>query len=177
MRSDVIKQYYLVLDRIRAEDAPKVCAQAGIEYQALYLGTAWQPQMDNSPIWIKISPEDAVWKKWSNDPLWASSGILFEFDETADEQNILASLKNNITVFSDDHRLLFFRFYSPRVLSMVLPNFNEGNIASLCGVANRISISPLLTQLYGFEHIENPSDEKKVNQLIITTELAEELLS
>lgn len=177
MPSDSNKQYYLVLDKIRVEEAPRICAQNDIEYQALYLGTAWQPQLENSPIWIKTVPEDTAWKKWSNDPSWASSGVVFEFDAGIDEENIMASLKNNITVFSDDGRLLWFRFYSPRVLSLVLPKLNEGDIACLCGVANRISISPLLTQLYGFEYLDNPSDKQKVNPLIITKELAEELLS
>lgn len=169
--------HYLVVDAIRVTEAAQICAKHEIEYGKLYLGTQWQAQIDNSPLWIKLHEEDAVWQQWQTDKRWASSSLCFEFDRTLPQAEVIKSLQQHITITSEDGRLLLFRFYSPKSLIAVLPHLDSTQISALCGLARELQVSPLVIGSEALLPLTNPSDSPTLAPLMISKELAEELLS
>ncbi|ASA58105.1 DUF4123 domain-containing protein [Vibrio gazogenes] len=170
-------QLYLVVDAIRVPEAAPFCARENIEYGKLYLGTPWQAQIDNSPLWIGFRENDAVWQQWQTDKRWADSSLCFEFDSMLPQSDIIASLQQHITITSEDGRLLLFRFYSPKSLMTVLPHLDSTQIAALCGLARELRVSSLSSGAEALLPLTNPSDSPTLTPLMISKALAEELLS
>lgn len=170
-------QCYLVVDAIRVTEAAQICAKHEIEYGKLYLGTQWQAQIDNSPLWIKFHQEDAIWQQWQTDKRWASSSLSFNFDDILSQAEVINSLQQHITITSEDGRLLLFRFYSPKSLMTVLPHLDSTQISALCGLARELHVSPLVMGAEALLPLTNLSDSPTLAPLMISKELAEELLS
>ncbi|QMV17030.1 DUF4123 domain-containing protein [Vibrio spartinae] len=170
-------QRYLVVDAIRVPEAAPLCARENIEYGKLYLGTPWQAQIDNSPLWIGFRENDAVWQQWQSDKRWADSSLCFEFDSMLSQSDVIASLQQHITITSEDGRLLLFRFYSPKTLINILPHLDSAQISALCGLACELRFSPLVPGAEALSPLTNPSDSPTLTPLMISKALAEELLS
>lgn len=170
-------QRYLVIDVIRVPEAARICAEHEIRYGKLYLGTQWQTQIESSPLWIQFYEGDEVCQQWQNDKQWASGSVCFEFDDTVLQADVISSLQQHITITSEDGRLLLFRFYSPKSLMVVLPHLDLTQISVLCGLARELSVSSLVVDADALLPITNPSDSPTLSPLMISKELAEELLS
>jgi len=169
-------KYYLVTDAIRIPNAARICAENNIDYGKLYLGTPWYTQIKNSPLWIRIQKHDAVYQHWLTAQDWADSSVLFEFEAECLHDNNILSLQQNITITSDDERLLFFRFYSPKTLHRVATELDNVQTSALCGLAQRIQTSPLSRYGQGLSII-NPTKTHTTQTLTISQVLAEALLS
>ncbi|MZI95429.1 DUF4123 domain-containing protein [Vibrio sp. CAIM 722] len=169
--------FYLVLDVLRVIDAKKLCAQHDIEYQLLYVNTMWEQQLDNSPIWLKVEPYEVIWNKWTQDPIWASSGVVFEFTKNTSQDEIESTLKRNITIKTEGDRLLLFRFYSPKTLLFMSNYLELEQINDLCGRSKRIIISPYFKEYKSLIKCQNNEVKNNNRRLIISEQLALELLS
>lgn len=166
---------YLVLDTIRVPGAKTICAQNENEWEPLYLGTIWQHQIDLSPIWIRIDPKSAVWKKWETDPNWASSGIIFTFPNEISQNSAISSLQEKITAKSEDGRLFLLRFYSPYTLSQIAKYGERTEIDGILGDAISAQISPLLSKRNFVDVIENAKTRTSLS--LLSNKLVKELLA
>ncbi len=170
------KQYLLLIDTLRVVDAKQICAQEENEWLPLYLGTEWQPQLDNSPIWLKVTPDDPLWQRWKNDVAWGSSAVIFAYDDDTELRDVIRSLQNNITAYSEDGRLFLLRFYSPYTLSLIAKHSDETLINAVLGLAHTAYLSPTVSIDYGVEHIKQTRTHTVDLPLILPNTLIEELL-
>ncbi|MGF1727663.1 DUF4123 domain-containing protein [Photobacterium nomapromontoriensis] len=168
-------QYVLLIDSHRVPDAAYLAVKNEHICGALYQNTQWEPQMDNSPVWLMVKPEDEVWQLWQTDSLWASSGVIFEYDATISQEEIIISLQRHITVYSEDGRLFVLRFYSPYTLTKILKNLQGHLITALLGKACAVSISACLFSLYGYTKINNPKIISEDSQFELPNEFIKEL--
>lgn len=140
-------QYLLVLDSLRVPNAKKLCARHNIKWIPLYLGTEWQPQLDNSPICIQFSSKDEVSSLWENDHEWATSGVVFEFFKGVNFEEQMQSLQKLITLTSDDGRLFLLRFYSPQILKKIANYLGPDELKKVFNLVYLIHISPLVNEI------------------------------
>lgn len=169
-------QYLLVADTLRIPDAKMQCAQENQTWEPLYLGTDWQPQLENSPIWVSVTPHDSLWQLWENDQTWATSAVLFAYSTRQDLHEIVKSLQNNITAPCEDGRLFLLRFYSPYTLSVIAKYGDETVTNAVLGVAHSAYLSPLISQDYGVSTIQHTRISTQKTQLSLPSALIEELL-
>ncbi|HGS4571863.1 hypothetical protein B4926_18805 [Vibrio cholerae] len=169
-------QYLLVVDTLRIPDAKMQCAQENQTWEPLYLGTDWQPQLENSPIWVSVTPHDSLWQLWENDQTWATSAVLFTYSTRQDLHEIVKSLQNNITAPCEDGRLFLLRFYSPYTLSVIAKFGDEAVTNAVLGVAHSAYLSPLIIQDYGVSTIQHTRISTQKTQLSLPSALIEELL-
>ncbi|EGQ8442769.1 DUF4123 domain-containing protein [Vibrio cholerae] len=169
-------QYLLVVDTLRIPDAKMQCAQENQTWEPLYLGTDWQPQLENSPIWVSVTPHDSLWQLWENDQTWATSAVLFAYSTRQDLHEIVKSLQNNITAPCEDGRLFLLRFYSPYTLSVIAKYGDETVTNAVLGVAHSAYLSPLISQDYGVSTIQHTRISTQKTQLSLPSALIEELL-
>lgn len=170
------KNYLLVVDILRVTDAKKICAQEAKEWEPLYLGTDWQPQISNSPIWIKVNPLDELWQRWENDLNWATSAIIFVYQNDKNIEDVVKSLQKNITARSEDGRLFLYRFYSPYTLSVVAKYGDEDVINATLGLTESACFSPSLSDEYVSSIVRNTHRDLGQKQLSLPSALIEELL-
>ncbi|KOO07631.1 DUF4123 domain-containing protein [Vibrio hepatarius] len=168
--------YLMLVDTLRVLDAKQICAQEENEWEPLYLGTDWQPQLDNSPIWIKVKPNDAIWQRWENEVNWATSAIVFIYSTGILLQDAINALKNNITAYSQDGRLFFLRFYSPYTLSLIAKHGDETVTNKILGVSHTARLSPLVSADYDVDSIVRTNTNNKNSSLVLPNTLIEELL-
>ncbi|EGQ7785170.1 DUF4123 domain-containing protein [Vibrio cholerae] len=169
-------QYLLVVDTLRIPDAKMQCAQENQTWEPLYLGTDWQPQLENSPIWVSVTPHDSLWQLWENDQTWATSAVLFAYSTRQDLHEIVKSLQNNITAPCEDGRLFLLRFYSPYTLSVIAKFGDEAVTNAVLGVAHSAYLSPLIIQDYGVNTIQHTRLNSQQTPLSLPRALIEELL-
>ncbi|EKF9756782.1 DUF4123 domain-containing protein [Vibrio cholerae] len=169
-------QYLLVVDTLRIPDAKMQCAQENQTWELLYLGTDWQPQLENSPIWVSVTPHDSLWQLWENDQTWATSAVLFAYSTRQDLHEIVKSLQNNITAPCEDGRLFLLRFYSPYTLSVIAKFGDEAVTNAVLGVAHSAYLSPLIIQDYGVNTIQHTRLNSQQTPLSLPRALIEELL-
>ncbi|MGB6293540.1 MAG: DUF4123 domain-containing protein [Vibrio anguillarum] len=175
MKSDD-NQYLLVVDALRVTDAKQICTQDNNEWGPLYLGTEWQPQLENSPIWVKVTPDDPLWQLWENDQTWATSAVIFVYSDNQELNDIVTSLQNNITALSADGRLFLLRFYSPYTLSVIAKYGDEAVTNAVLGAAHSACLSPLISQEYGLENVQHTRFNSQQTPLSLPSALIEELL-
>ncbi len=169
--------YILVLDSVRVPDAVKFCAQHEAEFALLYHATEWEPQQAFSPVCITCTAGDPVYQQWQTDPQWASSGVLFEYDSQQTHAAAIEHLSRNITVLTEDERLLLLRFYSPHTLA-VIANYPDSTPADyLLGNAVCAHFSPLLWDTLNIESTTRKSSDLFIKAYRFPTLLAEELLA
>lgn len=168
--------YLLVLDALRVPEAKQICGQESIEYSLLYSNTDWAAQLANSPICIKLSLHDAVHLKWVTEKVWASSGVIFEYENQVERERALGILPRNITIMGEDDRMLFLRFYSPKTLIDLAEHAEQDPIDYLLGNATTIHISPLYWDSCGFERINKTASNRFVEQCLFPTSLIEALM-
>lgn len=166
---------YLILDSIRLRDVKKICAQNEQEWQPLYLGTDWQHQIDLSPICVRVEPNSTIVHMWETNPDWATSGIVFTFSPQISSERAIASLQKNITVACEDGRLFLLRFYSPSTFTKIVKFGEQEEIDGVLGLAHSAQISPLLSNIYLIDKVENRSCQA-LNTLL-SKKLVKELLA
>jgi len=169
-------QYLLLLDALRIPDAKAILEKANQTWGALYLGTPWQPQIENSPIWITVTPGDVIWQRWQTNVIWANSGVVFEFDNQHSHKDMVASLQKNITVNSEDGRLFLLRFYSPYTLSLIAKHGSAGFVDSILGLANKAYQSTKVSDANKIEPVYKHDDVNHDATPLINSELMKELL-
>lgn len=170
-------EYLLLLDALRIPDAKFHLEKVNQTWGALYLGTIWQPQIENSPIWITVTPGDVIWQRWQTEPIWASSGIVFEYDNQHSHKDMIASLQKNITVKSEDGRLFLLRFYSPSTLSLIVKHGSPGFINGILGLADKVYPSPIVLPAHRIEPVYKTAEVSDGSALPFNNELIKALLS
>ncbi|BCL70810.1 hypothetical protein TUMSATVNIG1_27750 [Vibrio nigripulchritudo] len=170
-------KYILVIDELRTGYLEEVRTLNEEQWGLLYQGTHWMPQLDKSPVWVEVKPKDKLWEKWLSDDVWASSGVVFEFPVETAKQNILDTLQRNITVYSEDQRWFFFRFYSPKTISKCLPFLDEKSVSSLLGSASSLYISPPASINKKAQRLRNNTPSVNNPHLILGTNLVKEMMS
>lgn len=170
-----INYSYLIMDTIRVPDAKKVCAENEQEWLPLYLGTNWQHQIDLSPICIRVEPKSAIWQRWETDSEWATSGVVFTFSQQVTSDLAMASLQKNITVTSENGRLYLLRFYSPSTFAKIAQYGEQKEIDGILGLAHSAHLSPLLSNIYSTDNVENHNS--KASNTILSNKLVKELLA
>ena len=166
---------YLILDSIRVPDAKKICAENEQQWHPLYLGTDWQHQIDLSPIWVRIEPNSTIWNLWETNSDWATSGIIFTFSPQISSELAIASLQRNITVASEDRRLFLLRFYSPSTFAKIVQHGEQKEIDGILGLAQTAQLSPLLSNIYSTDNVENHNSQ--ASNTILSNKLVKELLA
>ncbi len=129
-----------------------------------------------SPIWVKVTQGDALWQRWKKDVVWGSSAVIFAYDNNTEFRNVIRSLQNNITAYSEDGRLFLLRFYSPYTLSLIAKYSDETLINAVLGLAHTAYLSPMVSADYGVEHIRQTRTHTVDLPLILPNTLIEELL-
>lgn len=174
MNSDLA--YLLVLDAIRVPHSKAFCQQENVEFYLLYNNTDWSPQLQNSPICIPFSPDDATHNIWCKEQQWASSGVVFEYENHAERERALSLLSRNITVKGEDERMLFLRFYSPATLIEVAAYPEKKPIDYLLGNALSVHLSPLLWAQHSHKRIEKSAPSTFIESYLFPTSLIENLM-
>ncbi|MBD1555880.1 DUF4123 domain-containing protein [Vibrio sp. S9_S30] len=170
-------KYILVLDELRTGFLEEIRTLNEDQWGLLYQGTHWMPQIDKSPVWVEISPKCELWNNWLSDDVWASSGVVFEFAIETKKQDILDTLQRNITIYSEDQRWFFFRFYSPNTISKCIPMLDEKSISAFLGAASSLYVSPRSTENRKVQRLKNNHPNVSNPRLVLSTKLVKELMS
>ncbi|PMN87960.1 hypothetical protein BCT23_24295 [Enterovibrio norvegicus] len=135
---DHTPQYVLVVDALRVKDATALATTHEKPWFFLYDNTPWKAQLKNSPVCITVTEDDAIWSLWQSNSLWASSGVLFEFENATYQEERIDTLQRLITVNSEDGRLFLLRFYSPNTLSFLMAHLSHDEKQIFFGAANAV---------------------------------------
>ncbi|CCO45931.1 conserved hypothetical protein [Vibrio nigripulchritudo SOn1] len=170
-------KYILVIDELRTGYLEEVRTLNEEQWGLLYQGTHWMPQLDKSPIWVEVKPKDKLWEKWLSDDMWASSSVVFEFPVETMKQDILNTLQRNITVYSEDQRWFFFRFYSPNTISRCASFLDEKGISGLLGFASSLYFTSEISDVKNIKSITNKATNINRSPLVLNDRLVKELTS
>lgn len=143
-------QYYLIIDQIRVPNLVKILVKKKCDFGFLYQGTIWEPFLRQSPIWIRIKKKDKLWNRWRRDPFWKTSGVVFGY-----YKNSLGidDLKKIITIYGINKKLYFLRFYSPQVLTNLLPLLTKDELNLF--LANSVELNYFSYQDNKFKKLSN----------------------
>jgi len=136
---------YAVLDGARnsyiyptlmATGAVNRCLYAG--HQLLYLGKMPQALAAVAPYIVQLKP-DSPFARWIVKEGWGDHWGIF-LTSTANLTELLRHFRRFVMVKEESGRLLYFRFYDPRVFRPYLPTCNEADLEMIFGPVDRFYI-------------------------------------
>lgn len=117
----------------------------------LYLQTEFAALLDISPYIVQIMPSSPLLNEFRINTDFAKAGILFSSFESL--QDLKKRLTNILTVLTPSYNEMFFRFYDPYVLDLLVRAGETSPLDTVCGPAKciawifQISDSPALDRV------------------------------
>ncbi|OLS64325.1 DUF4123 domain-containing protein [Pseudomonas putida] len=134
------EQLYYLLDGARDPAILKWLERSGLERECLYAG-ALIPRLKAAAPWLVRLPARAPVSLELLELGWGKAwGILLVAPAQLSMDALRRHCKKFLRVRTEDRRVLNFRFYDPRVLSVFLPTCDEGQHKALVGPLRRIIV-------------------------------------
>lgn len=100
---------------------------------ALYLQTEFAELLEVSPYLAQISRRSPLLEEYRTNPLFTSAGMLFICHESL--QELKNRLTKIMTVRTPSYNEMFFRFYDPEVLDLLVRAREASLLDAVCGPA------------------------------------------
>lgn len=121
---------YALIDGAREEGIYRAIADSGLEHASLYEG-ADDALREVAPYLVRLKPEAALTRRLVDGAWGQSWGVLVR--TTAGFADLRRHFRTFLRVRSHDGRILYFRFYDPRVLREYLPTCNTDELKQVFG--------------------------------------------
>jgi hypothetical protein len=129
------QRVFAVLDAAREDRLPAFLQAYGVEHFSLYEGESGNQLKDVAP-YLALLPKTSQLVPLLVKEGWGKSwGIYFNSD--AELPKVRDHLRRLLTVKDEDGRLLYFRFYDPRVLRVFIPTCTPEESIDLFGPISR----------------------------------------
>jgi hypothetical protein len=128
---------FAVLDAAREDRLPAFLQAFGIQHFSLYEGESREPTA-GAPFVALVPKRSQLWPVLMKEGWGKSWGIYFNSD--ADLPTVCEHLRRVLTLKDDDNRLLYFRFYDPRVLRAIMPACTPEESVNLFGPISRFVV-------------------------------------
>jgi len=129
------QQVFAVLDAAREDRLPAFLQAYGVEHFSLYQGDSGDQLKDVAP-YVALLPKKSQLLPMLMKEGWGKSwGIYLNSD--AELAKVRDHLRKLLTVKDEDDRLLYFRFYDPRVLRVFLPTCTSQEATDFFGPVSR----------------------------------------
>ncbi|CAG9298331.1 uncharacterized protein DUF4123 [Celerinatantimonas diazotrophica] len=166
----------MLLDQLRINNCEQWLRSNNYEITPFYLNTEWSFQIKNSPFFITLEQSDILWKRWEEDPNWASSAIIYQLEDENLAETLQEQLRKNITIKSQSGKLWLCRFYSPNVWMSLSKSLTQEQLQTLSGCADAIYLSPsLLHDNHPLIQLNDPVTT--FNQLSVSDTIIEGLIA
>jgi hypothetical protein len=132
------QQVFAVLDAAREDRLPAFLQAYGVENFSLCEGEGGDELKSVAP-YVALLPKTSQILPMLMKEGWGKSwGVYFNSD--ADLSKVRDHLRRLLTVRDEDDRLLYFRFYDPRVLRVFIPNCTPQESADFFGPISRFVV-------------------------------------
>ena len=141
--------YWAILDATDTPVIPPLMEYDEVNIRCLYQGEAEQKFAHIAPYLVEL---DANMLTWLREHIWEEPwGIAFQ--SKADMETIRYHFRKFIIVRDEAGKLMYFRFYDPRVLPTFLKGCSEDELKQIYGPVNRFLCKedPLMVELSGEE--------------------------
>ncbi|EKO3962681.1 DUF4123 domain-containing protein [Vibrio fluvialis] len=167
---NVVKNYWLVVDRIRIPDAVDVINNHMKIYHAelLFSGTMYDYMLEQSPLLINLGHDRQVLESWKRLESFDSSSIIFEIDSNVDENKIIEHLQSLLQVRIEKSPFLL-RYYTSNFWLKFSHQLNEMDINTLLGEANAIYWIDQDSQLNMLSSTIRCSDTESISYSLTST--------
>lgn len=123
---------YALVDAARSESIyPKIMG-AKAESVCLHRGKMAEDLAWVAPYLVQLQPEDSF-TQWLIESGWGKSQCVF-VQSSASLNELKRHFRTFLTVYDEDGKSYFFRFYDPRVMRVYLPGCNVEEIKAVFGV-------------------------------------------
>jgi len=122
---------YAILDAARDKVVYPKIVGSGIKGMCLYHGAKSIELATVAPYLVQLET-DAAFTDWLLGQGWGKSwGIFLKTSETLEK--LQRHFRRFLMVYNEDGKLLYFRFYDPRVFRVYLPTCNETELKTVFG--------------------------------------------
>lgn len=133
--SDADHSVYVILDAASIPGLPQRLAAAPEESACLYRGELGTDLLETAPYLVKLRAEGPI-ARWFADEGWGKNcGILVV--TTLGFEAVRRHFRGFLRVRDYTGKILYFRYYDPRVLRVYLPTCNSSDIATVFGGLKR----------------------------------------
>jgi hypothetical protein len=126
---------FAVLDAAREDRLPAFLQAYGVQHVSLYAGEGGDDLKHVAPYLALLPKASTLWPMLMKEGWGKSWGIYLNSD--ADQPTMRDHLRRLLTVRDEDQRLLYFRFYDPRVLRVFIPTCTPEESTALFGPISR----------------------------------------
>lgn len=163
----IAKASYYVLDAAKAGSAFELAAKRQPEYASLYRGDSAYQLAAVAPYLFKID-KDGGFVRWLLENAKGNSWGVF-LQSSASIEDVRLHLRKHLMVKDEMERELYFRYYDPRVLHLILPTFKPSELSAFFGpVEAFFAENSDATSLVSYRLVEGilqTSSEKYPNQI------------
>jgi len=129
---------FALLDAARDEQIYPALLKADCEWVCLYRGDAAVTMAEVAPYLVQLDPH-ARFTSWLLEKGWGNSWGLFLHTTVALER-LQAHFRRLVMAQMPNGKMVYFRFYDPRVLSAYLPTCTEEEAARFFGPVERLIV-------------------------------------
>lgn len=122
---------YAILDAARDDVIYPKLAESEIEGVCLFHGSKAEELAEVAPYLVHLRKDDPF-TEWVLNSGWGKSWGIFVQSE-ASLNDLQRHFRSFLTVYDEEGKPLYFRFYDPRVLRVYLPTCNAGEIKAVFG--------------------------------------------
>lgn len=122
---------FVLLDSAQEASTPSRLRNAGLAYRSLYDGPEGERLASIAPYLAALPPGAPILPKLLEDMRGQSWGIFLTSKQSLDE--VRRHLRRFLQVRLPGDKQVLFRFYDPRILSVLLPTCDEAQLDALFG--------------------------------------------
>ena len=126
---------YALVDAARSESIYPKIMDAKVENVCLHRGKMAKELACVAPYLVQLQSEDPF-TQWLLDSGWGKSRYVF-VRSSATLNELKRHFRTFLTVYDEEGKSFFFRFYDPRVLRVYLPTCNENELEIVYGPVTR----------------------------------------
>jgi hypothetical protein len=131
---------FSLIDAARDEQIYPALLKADCEWLCLYRGDAAMTMAEVAPYLVELDPQ-AQFTSWLLEKGWGNSWCVFLHASVAIER-LQAHFRRLVMAQLPDGRMVYFRFYDPRVLRAYLPTCTPEEAATVFGPVERFLVEP-----------------------------------
>ncbi|HEY3897614.1 MAG TPA: DUF4123 domain-containing protein [Chthoniobacter sp.] len=131
------REVFAVLDGARARKLPGFLVAEDVEFACLLQNVSEPVAMTRAPYVTRVPGDSNLWR-WLVEEGWGQSWGIFALAQPgADLDTVVRDLRENLHARLPDGRVVFFRFFDPRVWRPFFPTCDTRQADSLFGRAIR----------------------------------------
>lgn len=139
-KGDAAHAVYWLLDGARDPAILPLLERSGLPFDCLYSGPL-TPRLRAAAPWLVRLASGSHASQALLEAGWGKAwGILLVVPVSLSMDQVRRHCKKFLRIRTEDHRVLIFRFYDPRVLSVFLPSCDQAQYRALLGPMNRLLV-------------------------------------